>query len=267
LKNGLRLHYIDEGPEDGEVYLCLHGEPSWSYLYRKMAPVFVAAGKRVVAFDWLGFGRSDKPTDDAVYTFSFHHDTMLEVIDALGLEKVVLVCQDWGGLLGLTLPVDRPALVTKLLIMNTALATGVHPGPGFEQWKAYNATQPDLDVASLMQRGTPGMTDDEAAAYAAPFVDVTYKAGVRTVPNIVPVAPEMDGAAKGKAAAKFWATEWSGPTFMAVGVQDPVLGKPVMKMMQGLIRGCPEPMYVEDGGHFVQERGEAIARAALEAFG
>lgn len=262
-----RIHYVDEGPRDGEVYLCLHGQPSWSYLYRKMIPVFVAAGKRVVAFDWFGFGRSDKPADESTYTFSFHRQTMFDVLDVLSLERVVLVCQDWGGLLGLTLPVDRPEAVTKLLIMNTAIASGVNPGPGFEQWKAFNRSQPDLDIAKLMKRGTPGMTDDEASAYAAPFPDVTFKAGVRQFPEIVPVTPEMDGAKLGRAAAKFWSTEWSGPTFMAVGMQDPVLGPPIMKVMRGLIRGCPAPMEIEDGGHFVQERGGAIAKAALEAFG
>lgn len=261
-----RIHYVDEGPRDGEVMLCLHGQPSWSYLYRKMIPVFVEAGKRVVAFDWFGFGRSDKPTDEATYTFSFHRQTMFDVLDRLELRTFALVCQDWGGLLGLTIPVDRPDAITQLLIMNTAIATGMHPGPGFEKWKAYNRTQPDLDIASLMQRGTPGMTDAEAAAYAAPFPDASYKAGVRQFPEIVPVTPEMDGAELGKRAAKFWSTDWQGPTFMAVGMQDPVLGPPVMKMMRALIRGCPEPMEVEDGGHFVQERGEAIARAALEAF-
>lgn len=266
LRDGLRLHYVDEGPRGGDVFLCLHGQPTWSYLYRKMIPVFTAAGGRVLAPDWFGFGRSDKPIDDAVYTFDFHRQTLVAFIEATGLKKVTLVCQDWGGLLGLTLPVTHPDLIERLIIMNTALGTGASPGKGFLEWRDYVANHPDLDVEGLMRRAIPGASEGTIAAYGAPFPTPESKAGVRRFPAIVPIAPDMEGAEISREAAKWWATRWSGPTFMAVGAQDPVLGPPVMKMMQGLIRGCGEPLVLQDAGHFVQEAGDVVAKAALEAF-
>ncbi|MEZ5967466.1 MAG: haloalkane dehalogenase [Hyphomonas sp.] len=265
---GLRVHYVDEGPPNAvRTYLCLHGQPTWSYLYRKMIPVFLDSGARVIAPDWLGFGRSDKPVDDAVYTFHFHRNMMIELIRRLDLHDVTLVCQDWGGLLGLTIPPDMPERFERLIVMNTGLATGASPGPGFDAWKAYNRSQPDMDIAALMKRGTPVLTDAEAAAYAAPFPDVTYKAGVRRFPELVMVSPEMEGVKTSKRAAKWWSEEWDGDTFMAVGAADPVLGPPAMERLRQLIRHCPEPMVVEEAGHFVQEWGEPIARAALKSFG
>lgn len=265
---GLRVHYLDEGPADAErVFLCLHGEPSWSFLYRKMLPVFVESGARVICPDWLGFGRSDKPTEDAVYTFHFHRNMMIALIDRLDLTNITLVCQDWGGLLGLTLPMDMPTRFSRLLVMNTAIAVGQSPGAGFEAWRAFNRTQPDMDVGALMQRGTSVLTDAEAAAYAAPFPDVTYKAGVRRFPEMVMTDPDMEGVKTSKRAAAWWKTEWSGESFMAVGAQDPVLGPAQMETLRNTIKNCPPPMIVEDGGHFVQEWGEPIARAALKQWG
>ena len=265
---GLRVHYVDEGPQDAvRTYLCLHGEPSWAYLYRKMIPVFLDSGARVIAPDWLGFGRSDKPVDDAAYTFNFHRNMMLELIKRLDLKTVTLVCQDWGGLLGLTIPMDMPDTFERLIVMNTAIATGVSPGAGFDQWKAYVRSQPDMDVAALMKRGTPILSDAEAAAYGAPFPDATYKAGVRTFPELVMVAPGMEGVDISKRAAHWWANDWTGDSFMAVGAQDPVLGPAQMEQLRQTIRDCPEPMIVADGGHFVQEWGEPIALAALQSFG
>ena len=263
---GLRMHYVDAGPADGPVVLCLHGQPSWSYLYRKMIPVFVAAGYRVLAPDLFGFGRSDKPREDAAYTFEFHRGSLVAFIEALGLSQLTLVCQDWGGILGLTLPVTHPELVARLLVMNTAIAVGANPGQGFRDWLAYSKANPDLDVAKLMTRSIPSIGEGVAEAYAAPFPSVEYKAGVRRFPQLVPISPDMEGADRGIAAASFWSTKWSGPTFMAVGVQDPVLGPKIMARVRMMIRGCPEPMLIEEAGHFVQESGEAVARAALASF-
>jgi haloalkane dehalogenase len=265
-KNGLRMHFLDEGERDGPVFLCLHGQPSWSYLYRKMAPVFAKAG-RVVAPDLFGFGKSDKPVDDEVYSFEFHRNSLLEFIEALDLRNITLVCQDWGGLLGLTLPMSMPERFSRLIVMNTAIATGMTPmGPGFEAWKAFNRSQPDMDVAALMARATPILSAEEAAAYGAPYPDVTYKAGVRRFPELVPYGPDVPGAAISRDAAKWWSEVWDKPTFMAVGAQDPVLTPKMMEHLRGQIRGCPPPMIVEDGGHFVQEWGEQIATAALRHF-
>ncbi len=231
-----------------------------------MIPVFTAAGGRVVAPDLLGFGRSDKPSEDSVYTFNFHRNYLLAFIEALDLRNITLVCQDWGGLLGLTLPVDMPDRFTRLIVMNTGLGVGVSPGPGFDAWKAFNAANPDLDIAGLMQRSTEGMTDAEAAAYAAPFPSAEYKGGVRRFPELVMVAPDMEGVEVSLRARDWWQNEWTGESFMAIGMQDPVLGPPVMRSLREGIRGCPEPMEVAEAGHFVQEHGEQIAREALRAF-
>ena len=262
----LRLHYVDEGPRDAAVTaLCLHGEPTWAYLYRKMLPVFTAAGLRVVCPDFFGFGRSDKPVDDAWYGFERHRDTLLAVVDALELRNVLLVCQDWGGLIGLTLPMARPAMFTRLLVMNTGLGQGTVT-EGFRQWRAYNNTQPDLAVGRMMKRGCAGMSDAEAAAYDAPFPDARHKAGVRAFPNLVPEADDAPGAAISREAGRFWSEQWTGESFMAIGQADPVLGEAAMRPLQRLIRGCPEPLLVPEAGHFVQEWGAPIARAALQHF-
>ncbi len=265
--DGLRMHYVDEGPRDAAVTaLCLHGQPSWSYLYRKMIPVFAAAGVRVVAPDWFGFGRSDKPEDDAWYTFDRHRDSMLRFVEQMDLRNVMLVVQDWGGLLGLTLPLQQAERYTRLLVMNTGLGTGTVT-EGFKQWRAYANSQPDMAIGKLFQRGNPGMTAEEAAAYDAPFPDVRYKAGVRRFPNLVPDSEDAPGAELSRQAARFWSERWQGDSFMAIGMQDPVLGPPAMQSLRKLIRGCPEPLEVADGGHFVQERGGPVAEAALRHFG
>lgn len=265
---GLRLHYVDEGPRDARVtFLCLHGEPTWAYLYRKMLPVFTAKGYRVVAPDFFGFGRSDKPVDDAIYTYRFHRDTLVRLLDRLKLNNVCMVGQDWGGILGLTLPMEFPSVITRLLIMNTGLPAGESPGEGFEAWKNFVATNPDFDVARLMKRATPMLSDSEAAAYGAPFPDRSYMAGVRRFPQLVMVSPEMEGVEESRRARAFLADDWAGDSFMAVGKQDPVLGVAVMENLRATIKGCPEPMIVEEGGHFLQEWGEPIAQEALKSFG
>ena len=264
---GLRLHYIDVGPEDGPVALCLHGEPTWAYLFRKFIPVFVAAGYRVVAPDWFGFGRSDKPVDDTVYTWDFHRDTMLRFVERLDLTDITLVLQDWGGILGLTLPVDHPDRVSGLLVMNTGFGIGATPSEGFVAWRDYVANSPDFDVAKLMGRSIPNASDATLAAYAAPFPGPEYKAGVRRFPALVPTDPDMDGVGVSRAAVKWWSESFDGHSFMAVGAQDPVLGAPVMEWVRGAINGCPEPLLLEDAGHFVQEHGGSIVEAALEAWG
>ena len=264
---GLRLHYIDEGPKDAEhVFLCLHGEPSWAYLYRHMIPVFLASGARVVAPDFFGFGRSDKPTDDAVYTWDFHRGTLLRFIEHLDLERITLVCQDWGGILGLTLPHQMPDRFKRLIVMNTTIPLGRSPGEGFEAWRAYVAEHPDFPVGDLMKRATPHLSDAEVAAYDAPFPNAASKAGVRRFPQMVMTDPDMDGVEDAKKALDFWQNHWQGESFMAVGCADPVLGPPAMTWLKKQIRGCPDPYRVEEGGHFVQEWGADIADAALKHF-
>jgi pimeloyl-ACP methyl ester carboxylesterase len=264
---GFRVHYVDEGPRDAAVTaLCLHGNPTWSYLYRHMIPVFTDAGLRVVAPDLIGFGRSDKPADEATHTWDLHRGMLLGLVERLDLRNVLLIVQDWGGLFGLTLPLAMPERFTRLLVMNTTIATGTL-SDGFVQWRAYSNSQPDLQVGKLLRRGKPDMSDAEAAAYDAPFPGASYKAALRAFPNLVPDAPSASGATLGRDAEVFWRERWQGESFMAVGMKDPVLGPAVMAALRRTIRGCPPPMEVADGGHFVQEWGEPIARAALRHFG
>lgn len=267
--SGLRMHYVDEGPRTAKhTLLCLHGQPTWAYLYRRMIRAFVASGARVVAPDLYGFGRSDKPGDDAWYTFTRHRDSLAAFVERLDLGGITLVCQDWGGILGLTLPMDMPERFARLLVMNTVLGTGDAPlGEGFLAWRAWSNKNPDMDIARLMKRSCPHLADAEAAAYAAPYPDASYKAGVRRFPNLVPDSPDADGAALSRRARDWLRDEWRGPTFMAVGATDPVLGPPVMNALRPLIRGCPEPYVHPEAGHFVQEWGEEIAERALRALG
>jgi tRNA(adenine34) deaminase len=265
---GLRMHFLDEGPGHAAMtWLCLHGNPTWSYLYRKMIPVFLAAGHRVVAPDLIGFGKSDKPKKEGSHSFSWHRQVLLEFVERLDLNNVVLVVQDWGGLLGLTLPMAAPGRYRGLLVMNTTLATGDEPlSPGFLAWREMCANKPDFEVGRLLARGNPQMSPEECAAYDAPFADRGHRAALRAFPPMVPDSENADGAAISRQAREFWRHQWQGLSLMAIGMQDPVLGPPVMNRLRDIIRDCPEPMRVEQGGHFVQEHGETIALAAVRRF-
>ena len=270
---GLRMHYLDEGGSDAPAgtlkatYLCLHGNPAWSYLYRKMIPVFLEAGSRVVAPDLIGFGKSDKPKKDQAHSFSWHRQTLLELVERLDLRNIVLVVQDWGGLLGLTLPLAAPERYAGLLVMNTTLATGEVPlSPGFMAWREMCAKNPAFDIARLFARGNPQMSPEECAAYMAPFPDAGHRAATRTFPAMVPEFADSDGAPISRQARDFWAQRWTGKTLMAIGTQDPVLGAPVMLELQKMIRHCPQPMLLAQAGHFVQEHGKPIAQAAVPCF-
>lgn len=262
--SGLRMHYLDEPGQGGEAltYLCLHGNPAWSYLYRKMIPLFVQAGHRVVAPDLVGFGKSDKPKKECFHTFSAHRQILLELVERLDLKNVVLVVQDWGGLLGLTLPMAAPGRYKGLLVMNTLLACGDAPLPaGF-----LAARYPEFNAARLLARGNPQMRPEEYAAYSAPFPDQGHRAALRAFPAMVPAFENADGAAISREAREFWRERWTGQTLMAIGAQDPVFGLSVMRELQALIRGCGDAVVLPEAGHFVPEQGEPIARHALDFF-
>ena len=266
--SGLRMHYLDEGPVDAPLtWLCLHGNPAWSYLYRKMIPVWLAAGHRVVAPDLIGFGKSDKPKKDSFHHFETHRQSLLELIERLDLQRLVLVVQDWGGILGLTLPMAAPQRYKGLLVMNTTLATGEQPlSEGFLAWRDWCRSQPQFDVGKLLLRGNPELQPEEAAAYNAPFPDKGYRAALRAFPPMVPEFADSPGADLSRQARAFWQNDWQGQSLMAIGQQDPVLGEPVMQRLQSLIRGCPEPLLLPKAGHFVQEQGKAIAEVAVRHF-
>jgi tRNA(adenine34) deaminase len=265
---GLRMHYLDEGPPAADLtYLCLHGNPAWSYLYRKMIPVFLEAGHRVVAPDLIGFGRSDKPKKESAHTFAFHRQTLLELIERLDLKRVVLVVQDWGGLLGLTLPMSMPSRFCGLLAMNTMLATGDAPlSPGFLAWREMCAKNPGFDIARLFARGNPHLSAQECAAYASPFPDNGHRAATRAFPAIVPEEQNADGAEISREARAFWRANWSSKTLMAVGLGDPVLGAEPMRSLEQSIRGCAPPISLSAAGHFVPEWGLPVASAANALF-
>ena len=265
---GLRMHYLDEGPAGAPLtWLCLHGNPAWSYLYRRMIPVLLGGGGRVVAPDMPGFGKSDKPKKDTAHSFGWHRQVLLEFVERLDLRNIVLVVQDWGGLLGLTLPMVAPQRYRGLLVMNTTLATGEVPlSAGFLAWREMCAKNPEFDVARLFARGNPHMSAAECGAYNAPFPDRGHRAALRAFPPMVPEFADSDGAAVSRQARAFWREQWNGQTLMAVGAQDPVLGPPVMRALQQTIRDCPPPLVLEQTGHFVQEHGEAVAQAAVGYF-
>ena len=266
--SGLRLHHLDEGPPDAALtWLCLHGNPSWSFLYRHMIPAFTAAGHRVVAPDLIGFGKSDKPKKESAHSFVWHRQVLLELVQRLDLQRIVLVVQDWGGLLGLTLPMADPARYQGLLVMNTLLATGDAPLPaGFVAWREMCAQKPAYDIARLLRRGNPQMSAAECAAYAAPFPDAGHRAATRAFPAMVPEHAGEEGAAISRAARDFWRHRWQGRSRMVIGAADPVLGQAVMHHLQQDIRGCPPPVVLPQAGHFVPEHGSAIAQDALAYF-
>ena len=281
---GLRLHYLDEGKIQGRAastdlaqttYLCLHGNPAWSYLYRKMIPTFLQSGARVIAPDLIGFGKSDKPKKDAFHTFTWHRQVLIELIERLDLQNTVLVVQDWGGLLGLTLPHEFHGKFNRsydrfkgLLVMNTTLATGDAPlTDGFLAWREMCRKNPEFKIDKLFSRANPQMSAAECAAYMAPFPDSGYRAATRAFPPMVPDSTEADGAEISRKAREFWQTDWDSQTLMAIGAQDPVLGLDTMYGLQKLIKNCPEPMVLDRAGHFVQEHGEEIAERAVEVFG
>ena len=260
----LRMHYVDEGSKESDiVFLCLHGEPSWSYLYRKMIPIFVEAGYRAVAPDLFGFGKSDKLVEDDNYSFKFHRNAVLSFIKYLDLKNIALVCQDWGGILGLTLPMEMPDRFTRLLIMNTFLPASESELPsGFLKWVKYNNTQPDLAIGGGLAHSLPFLSEEETAAYDAPFPDITYKAAVRTFPNLV-----WETFQTSKKAQEFLTNDWSGDTFMAIGMKDFYIGGPPMHFLRKFIKNCPQPLELEEGDHFLQEWGDIVAKEALKSFG
>ena len=265
--DGLRIHYVDEGRRDAAPVLMLHGEPSWSYLYRKMIPIVVAAGHRAVAPDLVGFGRSDKPVRREDYTYQRHVDWLRHVLTALDLRNVTLVCQDWGGLLGLRLVADHPERFARVVTANTFLPTGDVPaGKAFLAWKEYSQTTPDFRCGGIVRGAcVTQVPPDVEAAYDAPFPDDRYKAGARQFPTLVPVTPDDPAAPANRKAWEKLST-WTKPWLTAFSDQDPVT-RGGDKLFQERIPGAKGQPHVtiEGGGHFLQEdKGEELARVVVE---
>jgi len=260
---GLRMHYVDEGPPAADPILLLHGEPSWSYLYRRMIPVLVAAGHRTVAPDLVGFGRSDKPAAREDYSYQTHVDWMRGFLDATGLERIVLVCQDWGGLIGLRLVGEQPERFSRVVTANTMLPTGDREPPdAFRAWLRFSQEAPELPIGAILQGATQTELSPEVlAAYEAPFPDESYKAGARIFPALVPISPD-DPASEPNRRAWEVLRHFEKPWLTASSDGDPVTrgGDAVFQAEVPGTRGQPHTT-IRGAGHFLQEdRGEELAR-------
>ncbi len=258
----LRLHYLDEGPRDAAPVLLMHGEPTWSYLYRHMIPRFTAAGHRAVAPDLIGFGRSDKPTEPTDYTYQRHVDWIGEWLRGLDLRRITLVCQDWGGLIGLRLVAEMPERFARVVVANTALPTGDQPmGASFRAWREFSQSVPVFDAGRIVYGGTTSkISPEEIAAYNAPFPDAGYQAGARRFPMLVPDSPDDPAAAPNRAA---WQVLRSldMPFLTAFGADDKIMAG-VDRMFQKALPGAAgQPHVILPGaGHFLQE--DAVAALA-----
>ena len=259
----LRMAYLDEGPADARPVLLLHGEPTWSYLYRKMIPPLLDAGLRVIAPDLVGFGRSDKPAAQDDYTYARHVAWLSDlVVRVLDVQHAVLFCQDWGGLLGLRVVAAHPDRFDAVVASNTMLPTGDHdPGDAFRAWREFSRTAESFEIGRLVSGGTVGtVSGEEIAAYDAPFPDDSFKAGARAFPSLVPITPDDPESAPNRAAWEVL-SRWEKPFVCAFGDSDPITGggEAVLKK---LIPGAAEQPHqtLEHTGHFSQEdAGEQLA--------
>jgi len=263
---GLRIHYVDEGPRVAAPVLMLHGEPSWSYLYRKMIPIITTAGHRAVAPDLAGFGRSDKPARREDYTYQFHVDVMTGLIKSLDLREITLVGQDWGGLIGLRIAAEHPDRFARIVVANTGLPTGDQPmTEGFLRWREYSQTVENFHVGGIIKGGCVNDPPPEViAAYNAPFPDDSYKAGARQFPLLVPIGPD-DPASEANRRAWEVLRRWEKPLLTAFSDGDPVTrgGERVFQKLVPGAQGQPH-VTITTAGHFLQEdKGEELAQVVV----
>lgn len=265
---GLRLHYVDEGEKKSPTVLLLHGEPSWSFLYRKMIPVLVAHNFRAVAPDLIGFGKSDKPVDTSSYTYQNHITWLATFINSLDLSNIILFCQDWGGLTGLRLVTEMEERFSMVMASNTTLPTGNITMPEiFFKWRAFAQKSPDFDIGRVIDNGTVAkLSADVISAYNAPFPSEAYKAGARIFPMLVPVEPEDPESANNREAWKVLA-QWKKPFLTVFGAQDYIM-KGAEKAFQKFVPGARGQNHTYlNAGHFIQEeKGEELAELLIEFY-
>jgi haloalkane dehalogenase len=267
----LRVHYLDEGPSDAAPILLLHGEPSWSYLYRKMIPLLVDAGHRVIVPDLVGFGRSDKPTETTDYTYARHVAWMQAlVVDHLDLTDVTFFGQDWGGLVGLRVLTANPDRFARIVVGNTGLPTGDGPvSDAFMAWQKFSQETPVFDIGFLLNSATvTELSEGEIAAYNAPFPDDSYKAGARIFPTLVPTRPDDPAAADNRAAWEVLAA-WDKPLITCFSDSDPVTAGGERVFQQRVPGAAGQPhVTIERAAHFLQEDGaEQLAQVLIDAIG
>lgn len=249
----LRLHYVDEGPRNAAPILLLHGEPTWSYLYRKLVPPLAAAGHRVLAPDLIGFGKSDKPAERADYSYERHVAWMSDWLARLDLHDITLFCQDWGGLIGLRLVAAFPERFARLVISNTYLPAGESIGPAFDAWRAFSQATPEFKTGRIVDGGcVRELTSAEIAAYDAPYPDENYQAGARQFPLLVPISPEHASVAENKAA---WTVleGFTKPVLTCFGDQDKVLGHLDAEIQRRIPGAKGQPHCRIEASHFCQE--------------
>ena len=259
VQDSLRMHYLDEG--EGEPALCLHGEPTWSFLYRRMIPP-LASVARVVAPDYFGFGRSDKPAEIGWYTYDRHYGSILRLVEELDLQRLTIVVQDWGGPIGLRLAVEHGERVERLVILNTGVGGGRPPNDVWLRFRELlREVGTDLQPGRLIRTScVQGLADDVAAAYDAPFPTAESKAGVLAFPEQVPTEPEHPNTAP-MLAVREALRDWRKPALVLFGDSDPIFGPPVAKRIAELIPGALPAETIPNAGHFVQEdAGEEVAR-------
>jgi haloalkane dehalogenase len=262
----LRVHYLDEGPADADPVLLMHGEPSWSYLYRKMIPILVAAGHRVIAPDLVGFGRSDKPSRRQDYSYQRHVDWMQALLDQLQLERITLICQDWGGLIGLRLVAENPGRFARVVAANTMLPTGDHaPGEAFSNWQKFSQEVPVFPAGGVLKGGTvTPLPQAVIDAYDAPYPDERYKEGARQFPLLVPITPDDPASEKNRAAWQVLG-QWQKPFLTAFSDSDPITagGDQLLHKLIPGTRGQAHTTIV-GAGHFHQEdQGERLAEVVV----
>ena len=265
----LRVHYLDEGPADGVIVLCMHGEPSWSYLYRKMIPVLTNAGLRVIAPDLVGFGKSDKPSQKSDYTYARHVAWMQELlVDTLDLQDVTFFGQDWGGLIGLRLIADNPDRFAQVIIGNTGLPTGdTAASEAFMEWQKFSQESPVFPIGQILQGAThTELSDAEIAAYDAPFPDETFKEGARIFPSLVPTSPDDPAVPANRAAWQVF-TQWTKPFICCFSDGDPVSAggeKPWMKLVPGA-QGQPHVTTTNAHYFFQEDASPQLSQIIIDA--